>query len=82
VKTALKGIVHGKLIELDEEPGLPDGQPVNVIVEVITKVQQKLPPGEGIRRSAGAWSDDPEGLDEYLEWNRQQRKIDRREIDP
>ena len=82
MKTALKGIVHGKLIELDEELGLPDGQPVNVTVELVPIDHQKLPPGEGIRRSAGAWSDDPEGLDEYLEWNRQQRKIDRREIDP
>ncbi len=78
MKTALKGIVHGKFIELDEEPGLPDGQAVNVTVEPVTNLQQKLPLGEGIRRSAGAWSDDPEGLDEYLEWNRQQRKIERR----
>ena len=26
----LKGVVHGKLIELDLEPGLPDGQRVTV----------------------------------------------------
>ena len=82
MKTALKGIVHGKVIELDEDSGLPDGQPVNVTVEPVNIAKKKLPPGEGIRRSAGAWSDDPEGLDEYMEWNRQQRKIDRREIDP
>lgn len=26
--TVLKGIVHGKTIELDQESGLPDGQEV------------------------------------------------------
>jgi uncharacterized protein YdhG (YjbR/CyaY superfamily) len=41
-----------------------------------------MPPGEGLRRSAGAWADDPQGLEEFLEWNRQQRKNGRRELDP
>jgi uncharacterized protein (DUF433 family) len=31
----------------------------------------------GLRRSAGAWSDDLEGLEEFLEWNRRQRKLSR-----
>ena len=81
MKTAMKGIVHGKVIELDEEPGLPEGQLVNVTVESIPSGEASLLPGEGIRRSAGAWSDDPEGLDEFLDWNRQQRKIGRRELE-
>jgi hypothetical protein len=75
---ALKGIIHGKVIELDQEPGLPDGQAVIVTVEPIPTSEQTLPPGEGLRRSAGAWADDPRGLEEYLDWNRQQRKILRR----
>ena len=29
----LKGIVHGKTIELEQEPGLPDGQEVSVVVQ-------------------------------------------------
>jgi hypothetical protein len=29
MKTAMTGIVQGKIIELAEEPGLPDGQEVN-----------------------------------------------------
>src|SRR5437016_4848856 len=33
--TSLKGIVHGKVIELDQEPGLPDGQEVSVTLEPI-----------------------------------------------
>src|SRR5437773_2774647 len=30
MKTALKGVIHGKVIELEEEPGLPDGQAVSI----------------------------------------------------
>ena len=41
-----------------------------------------LAPGEGLRRAAGAWAEDAEELDEFLEWNRQQRKIGRRELEP
>lgn len=78
--TILKGVVHGKTIELEEQSGLPDGQPVNVTVQPIVEKEQRLPPGEGILRSAGAWADDTEELDKFLEWNRQQRKIGRREV--
>jgi hypothetical protein len=74
------GIVHGRTIELDHDTGLPDGQEVTITLQPGRKAKQ-LPPGEGIRRSAGGWSDDPEGLDQYLEWNRQQRKIARPEIE-
>jgi uncharacterized protein (DUF433 family) len=35
----------------------------------------------GLRRSFGAWAEDGEELDKFLEWNRQQRKIPRREIE-
>ncbi len=76
----LRGVVHGKTIELEQEPELPDGQEVTVILQPLVP-SEEWPSGEGIRRSAGAWSDDPEGLDEYLRWNRQQRKIVRREIE-
>ena len=43
----IRGVVHGKTIELQEELGLPDGESVAVIVRRV------LPQGEGIRRSAG-----------------------------
>lgn len=78
MKTAMRGIVHGKTIELPEETGLPEGQEVRVTLEPVTP---KLPAGEGIRRSAGAWAEDAEELDKYLEWNRQQRKMSRRDLD-
>jgi uncharacterized protein (DUF433 family) len=34
----------------------------------------------GLRRSCGAWSEEAEEVDKYLEWTRQHRKISRREI--
>lgn len=76
----LRGIVHGKTIEIDRELGLPDGQAVTIVVQP-TAGGAQLPPGEGLRRAFGTWADDAEELENFLEWNRQQRKIGRREID-
>lgn len=73
----LRGVVHGKVIQLDSEAGLPDGQEVQVTLRL---VQQGSAKGDGFLRSAGAWSDDPEGLDTFLESTRQARKADRPEI--
>ena len=78
---ALKGVIHGRTIELEKEPRLPDGQQVTVVLHPVEQTEE-LPPGEGIRRSAGGWSDDPKGLDEYLRWNRRQWNIGRQEIKP
>jgi hypothetical protein len=33
--TSMKGVVHGKVIELEQEPGLPDGQEVSVTLQPI-----------------------------------------------
>jgi hypothetical protein len=74
----LSGVVHGSTIQLDQDVGLPEGQRVTVIVQP----EVKHIPGEGLRRSFGAWAEDAEELDEYLEWSRQQRKIGRPEIEP
>jgi hypothetical protein len=79
--TVAQGVVHGKTIELRNELGLPDGHEVTVTVQPMGRAD-RLPPGEGIRRSAGAWAEDAEELDKYLEWNRQQRKVGRAEIEP
>ena len=80
--TVRRGVVHGKTIELDEETGLSDGQEVNVLVQPVEAGEQRLSPGEGLRRAFGGWAEDAEELDAYLEWNRQQRKMSRREIAP
>jgi hypothetical protein len=77
--TILTGTVHGNTIELDRAPGLPDGEQVHVTVQPLSR---RLPPGEGIRRSAATWNDDPEGLAEYLKQARQDRDQDRPPIEP
>jgi hypothetical protein len=142
----IQGVIHGKIIELEKEAGLPDGQAVAVTIQRIDDVPDDLPRAElwahrlvfdasahplervvkgtrltaealagelaegrsdeemlqahpelvkedvvalrhyartpvGLRRSFGAWAEDADELDKYLEWNRQQRKIGRREIE-
>jgi hypothetical protein len=91
----LRGVIHGKTIELEQESGLPEGQVVTVKVEPLAvptgagRQREEarpdvtgLSPGEGIRRSAGGWAEDAEELDQYLELVRQQRKAGRREVEP
>ncbi len=81
-----KGTVEGNTIRLEEELGIPDGQEVTVIVQPSPPLEETsgpLPPGEGIRRSAGAWSDDPEGLDQYIQSLYESRRAEkRRPIEP
>jgi hypothetical protein len=80
---SLQGIVHGKIIELDSELALPDGQRVAIIVQPLQSVSsssERTLPGEGLRHAFGAWSEDAEELDEYMKWNRSQRKITRPEM--
>jgi hypothetical protein len=68
----LRGIVRGKLIELEDNPGLPDGEAVVVRLRPVSKL------GDGIQRSAGAWAgDDEEGLDRFMEDVRRARRAER-----
>jgi hypothetical protein len=80
----LRGVVHGRMIELENELGLPDGQPVTVVVQPShAAIDPSVAPAEsGLRQAFGAWAEDAKELDEYLEWNRRQRKIGREEIEP
>lgn len=77
-QSVLRGVVHGRMIELDQDAGLPEGQPVSVLVRPLV---DKLAPGEGLKRSFGGWGDNADDLDEYLEWSRQQRKSSRSRVD-
>ena len=81
----LRGVVHGRMIELDNEPGLPDGQSVTVVVQPTESPVEgagSLPSSAGLRRAFGAWAEDAKELDDYLEWNRRQRRIARPEMEP
>jgi hypothetical protein len=79
-KAVMKGVVHGRTIELESEPGFPDGETVSVTVEVFAAKNSDAV-FEAFQRAAGGWAnDDPEGLEQYLEQTRRQRKVHRREI--
>jgi len=79
---AFDGVIHGKTIELTQEPGLPDGQAVSVTLTPVAPSEARLPPGEGLRRAFGAWANDAEGLDKFLEEVRRGRQRNRPEIEP
>jgi hypothetical protein len=71
----LHGKVRGRTIELDEDPGVAEGQEVEVQVRLIPKPSQK--PGEGFLRTEGALADDTE-WDSIMEEIYQGRKLERR----
>jgi hypothetical protein len=52
----VEGVIHGKTIELAVDPGLQDGEVVEV---VIRRVKQPRTWGEGIRTTAGALAQMP-----------------------
>lgn len=52
----IEGIVHGRTIELLEDPGVGDGLKVQVVLSVQDADEGR---GDGIRRTAGALADDP-----------------------
>jgi hypothetical protein len=71
----LHGIVNGKTIELDDDPGVPAGQQVEVIVKALPT--QHRPWGEGLRACAGAMAEEwTEEDDRILEEIYQQRKCE------
>jgi hypothetical protein len=78
VKTT-HGKVHGRMIELDHDLGLAEGQEVEVEVKIVGPSKAW---GEGLRRCAGSLADEwTEEDDRVLEQIHQERKQDsRREI--
>jgi hypothetical protein len=65
-----KGVIHGKTIELDHEPGIPDGQAVSVVL------RPALPPGEGLRQAFGSWAEDAPELGQFIEGVYRDRESD------
>ncbi len=68
------GKIHGKTIELDEDPGLAEGEDVEIVLKVVRTPKVW---GEGVLRTAGALADDPY-WDGIMEEIHQDRKRDRR----
>ncbi len=58
----LRGVVHGRTVQLEEDPGIPDGESVEVIYSSSVRT------GEGILRTAGMLADD-------LEWDQIMEEI-------
>jgi hypothetical protein len=74
------GVVHGRTIEMDRDPGLPDGQRVVVILK-----PPRPTPEEAraiLTRLAGAWADEGPEFDEYIRNCRTESPEERPELDP
>jgi hypothetical protein len=70
----VQGVIHGRTVELTDDPGVEDGQQVTITIQTIPPSR---PWGEGILRTAGALADDPE-WDVIMEKIYQDRKRNRR----
>lgn len=72
----MNGVVHGRTIELEEEIGVPDGQKVELAIQLIRTPPEQEQWGEGLRRCAGALAGIP-GLEEDMEEILRERKTAR-----
>ena len=76
----VQGVIHGRTIELLTDPGIADGQVVEVVVRVLKAPEDW---GEGIRRSAGAladrWTEEDDRILEALQ--RERQRDDRQELE-
>lgn len=73
----LRGVVHGRTVELEEDPGIPDGQAVSVDLEMDAPAAAPRVEKTGWGRLEGILADYPE-WDEIMEQIHQQRKLERR----
>lgn len=70
-----RGIVNGSTIELQQAIGVPDGAEVEITIKPnrLTEEQRK----EKLVTAFGGCSEDAADLDEFLNRNEQQRKLNR-----
>jgi len=54
VLSTLRGVIHGKMIQLAEEAGLPDGQEVTVSIKPVEPSETPWHPSEGFDGRSGA----------------------------
>ena len=75
----LRGIVHGRSIELEHPLPMPDGSEIELVVKrtPISTEQRK----QRLEAIFGSCEQDSEDLDDFLSWNREQRKHNRAEPD-
>lgn len=80
--TNIRGVVHGRTIQLEEDLTVPDGETVTVTIAYEKPGAGGTSSKAGLIEAAGSWAGDETGLDDFLEWNRQQRKQVRLDIEP
>ena len=56
----MKGVIHGRAIELENVPEMGDGQRVSVVLRPVTPI------GEGLRKAFGSWREDAERLEAFI----------------
>ncbi len=61
---AFHGVVNGKIIELNDDPGVPPGQHVEVVVKPVSAAGSAW--GEGLRRCAGALAKEWSAADDQI----------------
>ena len=72
----MNGIIHGKTVELSDDPGMEDGQEVEVMVRL---AKENGNWGDGLRRCAGALADSwTEEDDRILDQIYKERQTDSR----
>jgi hypothetical protein len=77
MSSRLHGIINGKTIELSDDPGVPNGQEVEVFVTSLPSKESGW--GAGLRRCAGALANDwTQEDDRILDEIYDGRKHDRR----
>ena len=59
----LRGVIHGKTIELITDPGLKEGQEVEITLRPMTKANTL---GAGLQRCAGALADSWQAEDDSI----------------
>ncbi len=70
----MHGRVRGKIIELDEDLGVAEGQEVEIQVRIVHATKKW---GDGILRSAGGWANHTE-MDAIMDNIQRERKLERR----
>ena len=75
----LKGVVHGKTIELEHSLNMPDGAEIEIVVktQVLNAEQHKAQ----LRELFGSCAEDAADLDQYLQRNREHRRFNRSELE-
>lgn len=70
----VRGVIHGRIVELESDPGLPDGETVELRILSHTNGHD---PKRGWQHLEGILADDPE-WDQIMAEIHEQRKVEQR----